>query len=107
MNSANEFGVPLAKDVRVTQETLTVDLNDGRCLSVPLAWFPRLMTGSRRERSHWRLIGEGDGVHWTDLDEDISVEGLLAGRMSGESSRSLQQWLDARPARRVRRGRSA
>ena len=107
MHSTTEISVPLASDVRVSNETLTVDLSDGRTISVPLAWFPRLMSGSQRERGNWRLIGEGDGVHWPDLDEDISVEGLLAGRMSGESGQSLQRWLDARAAKRSRRRRIA
>lgn len=109
MNSANEIGMALAKDVKVTPDALSVELTDGRSLSVPLAWFPRLMNGNQRERGNWRLIGDGDGVHWPDLDEDISVEGLLAGRMSGESPKSLQRWLDARArtAKRSRRRRIA
>jgi hypothetical protein len=85
-----------AQHVVVTNETLTVDLVDGRTISVPLSWYPRLAHGSGAERSHWRFIGDGEGIHWPDLDEDISIEGLLAGRRSGESQRSLGKWLDNR-----------
>jgi hypothetical protein len=107
MNSANENGPVLATSVRVTAESLSVDLTDGRRLSVPLAWYPRLMNGTQKERSNWRLIGEGDGIHWPDLDEDVSVEAMLAGRVSGESARSLQRWLDGRSAKRSGRRRIA
>jgi hypothetical protein len=82
--------------VVVTDDTLTVDLSDGRSVSAPLAWYPRLLYGSAAERQHWRLIGQGVGIHWPELDEDISVEGLLAGRPSAESQRSLKRWLEAR-----------
>lgn len=77
----------------VTDENLVVTLADGRTLSVPLAWYPRLQHGTREERSNWRLIGRGDGIHWPDLDEDISIAGLLAGHPSGESQASLERWL--------------
>jgi hypothetical protein len=80
----------------VSENALTVDLVDGRTISVPVAWYPRLMHGSQEERSHWRLIGQGEGIHWPELDEDICVEHLLAGKPSGESQRSLQRWLSAR-----------
>lgn len=85
-----------ATDVRISDETLTVDLSDGRTLSVPLGWFPRLEHATSDERNNWRLIGKGDGIHWDDLDEDISVEGLLAGKPSGESHASFKKWLNAR-----------
>ncbi len=85
-----------ALDMSVTNDTLTVDLADGRTLSVPLAWYPRLLHGTREERGNWRLIGDGVGIHWPDLDEDISIEGMLLGRRSGERRDSLQRWLDAR-----------
>ena len=91
-----EIEVPFAQDVRVTDDTLSVDLSDGRSISVPVAWFPRLVHASAEERRHWRLIGSGHGIHWEDLDEDISVEGLLAGKPSGESQASLAQWLRQR-----------
>ena len=82
--------------VEITDETLTVDLADGRTLSVPLAWYPRLLHGTPEERRNWRLIGDGVGIHWPDLDEDISTDGLLLGRRSGESQKSLQRWLQSR-----------
>jgi hypothetical protein len=85
-----------AQDVRVSNDTLTVDLSDGRSISVPLAWFPRLSNGTEQERARWRLIGQGQGIHWEDLDEDISVVGLLAGKPSGESQKSLAKWLGQR-----------
>jgi hypothetical protein len=85
-----------ATDVRLTADALVVDLADGRTVSVPLAWFPRLLHGSPHERAHHRLIGDGEGIHWPDLDEDISVQNILAGRTSGESAKSFQRWLEAR-----------
>jgi hypothetical protein len=88
----------LAQDVRVTGDALIVDLVDGRSLSVPLAWYPRLAHGTEAERANWRLIGRGDGIHWPALDEDISVEGLIAGHRSGETDASLRRWLNARKA---------
>jgi hypothetical protein len=88
-----------AQRVTVTEDSLTVDLADGRTISVPLAWYPRLLHGSSEERNNWRLIGGGEGIHWPDLDEDISVENLLAGKPSGESQRSFKRWLEERTAR--------
>ena len=87
-----------ARRVRVTADALVVDLQDGRVVSVPVAWYPRLADGTPRERRHWELIGPGIGIHWPDLDEDISVEGLLAGRRSGETQASLRRWLETRKA---------
>jgi len=80
----------------VTDDTLTVDLNDGRTISVPLAWYPRLAHGTQEERAKWRLIGRGEGIHWPELDDDISVEGLIAGKPSGESQASLARWIETR-----------
>ncbi len=94
--STTEIRVPEATDIAVTDESLTVELSDGRTISVPLAWYPRLTHATPEERSRWRLIGRGEGIHWPDLDEDISVEGLLAGRPSGESQNSLKRWLERR-----------
>lgn len=85
------------KDVQVTYDTLTVDLADGRTISVPVEWYPRLAHGLPQERENWRLIGGGAGIHWSDLDEDISLENLLLGQPSGESQASLQKWLENRP----------
>lgn len=85
-----------AEDVKVTENALTVELSDGRSISVPLAWYPRLVHGTPEELSNWRLVGQGVGIHWPALDEDISVENLLAGRASGESQRSLKRWLSQR-----------
>ncbi len=87
-----------AQHVSVTEDALVVDLVDGRMIAVPLTWYPRLAHGSAAERGRWRLIGEGEGIHWPDLDEDISIEGLLAGRRSGETQTSLRRWLESRKA---------
>jgi hypothetical protein len=95
-SSAIESRPAAAQQVTVTDEALVVDLTDGRTVSVPLAWFPRLLHGTPEERNHWRLIGRGEGIHWPDLDEDISVQNLLAGSPSGESQRSLRRWLESR-----------
>jgi len=97
--SAVEIVIPYVENVTVSQDTLTVDLSDGRTLSVPLAWYPRLSHASSAERKHWRLIGRGVGIHWEDIDEDISVEGLLAGKASGESQASFNKWLTKRSSR--------
>ncbi len=94
--SAVELDVPNAENVSVTEDSLSVDLSDGRTISVPLAWFPRLLHATPEERKNWRLIGKGQGIHWEDIDEDISVEGLLAGRPSGESQASFRKWLNQR-----------
>jgi hypothetical protein len=86
----------LAQSVSVSDDALIADLADGRTITAPLAWFPRLAHGTPTERANWRLIGGGEGIHWPDLDEDISVEGLLMGRRSGESQESLRRWLQVR-----------
>ena len=91
--SGTEIRGAIAQKVVVTDEALIADLADGRTITVPLAWFPRLERGSVDERSNWRLIARGEGIHWPDLDEDISVESLLAGRRSGETQESLRGWL--------------
>jgi hypothetical protein len=85
-----------AQHVSITDDSLTVDLSDGRAVVVPIGWFPRLLHGSPEERGNWHLIGDGEGIHWSDLDEDISVENLILGKPSGESQRSLKLWLDNR-----------
>ena len=91
--SENDRRPAKAQNVAITDDTLTIDLVDGRTVSAPLAWYPRLAHGSPAERSKWRLIGRGEGIHWPDLDEDISVDSVLAGRPSGESQPSLERWL--------------
>jgi hypothetical protein len=85
-----------AEDVSFSESSMTVRLDDGRALSIPLAWYPRLLHGTPAERAKFELIGDGEGIHWPELDEDISVEGLLAGRRSAESDQSLSQWLQRR-----------
>lgn len=88
-----------ATEVGINDRELVVELADGRTVSVPLAWFPRLLHGRPGERANWRLIGGGQGVHWADLDEDIRVADLLDGHRSGESQDSLRRWLKSRGAR--------
>ena len=90
--STVEVRVSDAASVAITENTLTADLSDGRTISVPLTWYPRLVHATMEERCNWRLVGGGAGIHWPDLDEDPSVEGLLAGRPSGESQRSFTRW---------------
>ena len=85
-----------ATAVRVTSDSLSVDLADGRTISAPLAWYPRLLRGAPSERLNFRLIGGGQGIHWPDLDEDISVENILSGKPSSESQESFQKWLGGR-----------
>ncbi len=97
MNSSSvETQPPMAARLEVNEDTLSVELTDGRTISVPLAWYPRLSHGTVEERNRWRLIGDGHGIHWPSLDEDISVENLLAGKRSGESQTSFKRWLDQR-----------
>lgn len=94
MNSlTTEIQYARAEQVMVTDDALIVDMRDGRTISVPLAWYPRLQHGDKSERNHWQLIGGGTGIHWPELDEDISLENLLLGKPSGESLSSLKEWL--------------
>lgn len=83
----------------ISNDTLSIDLEDGRSLSVPISWFPRLAYGSEVERGNAYISGAGYGLHWPDLDEDLSVVGLLTGKKSGESPESLQNWLKSRSER--------
>jgi hypothetical protein len=85
-----------AKSVAITEEALTVCLADGRTITVPLEWFPRLVHATMAERKNWRLIGKGEGLHWPELDEDIKIHDLLLGRRSGESQNSFKRWLQKR-----------
>ena len=98
-SSPTEVSPPLAQDVEVSEDSLTVHLLDGRTVAVPLSWYPRLAHGSQGERARWELMGRGHGIHWPELDEDIAVDDLLAGRRSDESQSSLQKWLRARGRR--------
>ena len=93
---AVKMEIPHAICVKFDEDTLTVELDDGRTVSVPIAWYPRLLNASKEERENWRLIGKGHGINWEALDEDISIEGILAGRPSGESQISLKNWLGSR-----------
>jgi hypothetical protein len=93
---AVEIRIPEALNISLTDDTLSVDLSDGRSISVPIEWYPRLLHASEQERNNWRLVGKGQGIHWEDIDEDISVEGLLAGKPSGESQESFKKWLAKR-----------
>lgn len=93
---ASEIREALATRVEVSEDTLSVELSDGRAISAPLAWYPRLAHASVEERSAWRLIGGGRGIHWSAIDEDISVANLLAGQPSAESQRSFKKWLAGR-----------
>jgi hypothetical protein len=88
--------IPLIQKVTITDDTLSVDLSDGRTISVPLAWYPRLLNGSILERNDYRLIADGSGIHWHQLDEDISLKNLILGQPSGESQTSFQRWLKNR-----------
>ncbi len=97
--SPAETGATTADNVRITRNSIVVDLSDDRTIKVPLSWYPRLQHGTAKERENWRLIGAGTGIHWSDLDEDVSVDGLLAGRSSGESPSSLNKWLASRSKR--------
>ena len=105
--SAVNIEVPNAERVTVTDDTLSVDLSDGRTISVPLSWYPRLLHASQKERKNWRLIGKGQGIHWQAIDEDISVEGLLAGKASAESQSSFAAWLANRKPPRSKRWNEA
>lgn len=85
-----------ATSVRVSDDALIVGLSDGRTVSAPLAWYPRLLNGTQAERDDHQFIGDGLGIHWPQLDEDVSVEGIVAGRRSHESKESFEQWLISR-----------
>jgi hypothetical protein len=88
-------------DVRVDEHVLTVDLDDGRTITVPVLWFPRLSEATSDELANWRFIGDGEGIHWPDLDEDVKVQHLLKGRGSNESDASLKRWLEAREQKKA------
>ena len=97
MNSLEtEIQEPKAKSIKISDDSLSVDLFDGRTIIVPLLWYPRLWHGSNEERNNFELIDEGSIIHWPDLDEDLSLSGIVAGRKSGESQKSLKLWLKNR-----------
>ena len=100
MNGTRSAVVTLALarvvNVMVTDDTLSVDLEDGRTLSVPIGWYPRLAYGTPAERANFQISGAGYGIHWPDLDEDIGVEGLMLGKKSTESPASFERWLQRR-----------
>ena len=91
-----ELRMASAQGVSITEDELVLELTDGRTIAIPLVWYPRLYHGTGEERNNWRFIGDGEGIHWPELDEDISVEHLILGVPSGESQRSLQKWLKER-----------
>lgn len=97
-SSGTDLREAKAQKFTVTDDSLVADLADGRTITVPITWFPRLVQGTPAERANWRLIGCGTGIHWPDFDEDISVTSLLAGRRSGETQESLRRWLESRKA---------
>ena len=99
-SSTLEIQIPTIRAVEVSRTTLTFTVEDGRSVSAPIDWYPRLAAGTVEECENWSLIGAGYGAHWPDLDEDISIEALLQGRRSLESERSFRAWLDRRPERR-------
>ncbi len=100
MNGTHSAAVTLtlAKvvNVIVTDDTLSVDLEDGRTVAVPIGWYPRLAYGTPAERANLQISGAGYGIHWPDLDEDIGVEGLVLGKRSRESTASFERWLEGR-----------
>jgi len=91
-----------AQAVEMREECLVVDLVDGRTMTVPLLWYPRLWYGTEKERAHFEILGDGRYIHWPDLDEDLSIAGMLAGRRSGESPESLKRWLATRETKTAR-----
>lgn len=90
------LSLPRITNVLVTDDTVSVDLEDGRTISVPIAWYPRLAHGTPEERAHFQISGAGYGIHWPELDEDIGIEGLLLGKKSSESPVSFERWLQRR-----------
>ncbi len=90
--------IPTIQQATLTDDKLSVDLSHGHTISVPLVWYPRLLHGSTEERNNWRFIGGGKGIHWEQLDEDISAQNLILGQPSGESQKSFQRWFSNRVA---------
>ena len=90
------LSLPRITGVSVTDDTLSVDLEDGRTIAVPIGWYPRLAHGNSVERTNVQIAGSGFGLHWPDLDEDIGIEGIVLGKRSNESSQSFEKWLASR-----------
>ena len=101
MSTSAAIDAFVATEVKVTSDALVVGLRDGRVVSVPLTWYPRLAAATPSERRRWELIGPGIGIHWPAIDEDVSVAALLAGQGSNESVRSLRRWQASRPANKA------
>ena len=98
MNGIHSAAITLARvtNVNVTDDTLSIDLEDGRSIAIPIGWDPRLAYGTPAERANFEISGAGYGIHWPDLDEDIGVEGILSGKKSNESQASFERWLKQR-----------
>ena len=93
LSATVNLALPRLVSVSLSDDTLAVDLEDGRTISVPVSWYPRLAHGTPDEKAHFETSGGGFGIYWPELDEDISVEGMLLGRKSTESPASFQRWL--------------
>lgn len=106
MNGTHSATLTLIRiiNVTVTDDTLSVDLEDGRTIAIPIGWYPRLAYGTSAERSNFQISGAGYGIHWPDLDEDIGVEGILLGKKSMESQASFKRWLQRRTDQQVDQG---
>ncbi len=97
--SATDLDVPTATSARVVDDALVIELADGRTITTPIAWYPRLLHATSAERDNLRLIGKGHGIHWPDVEEDISVESVVRGKPSMESAASLKRWIAARESK--------
>jgi hypothetical protein len=95
-SSARDIVIPCAVSAKVTSDSLIVELDDGRTISAPVSWYPRLHHATASERANLRFTGRGEGIRWDEIDEDISIDSLLAGRASQESQDSLAKWLKGR-----------
>lgn len=93
MNTLSLEHETLVNKISFSADAFTVHLNDSRHMTIPLAWYPRLLAGKKQEREKYELIGNGEGIHWPALDEDILLDGLLSGRPSQENQSSLRKWL--------------
>ena len=98
-SAVETLALPRIIRVAVTDDTVSVDLEDGRSIAVPMGWYPRLAHGTPTERANVEISGAGYGMHWPELDEDIGIEGLLMGKQSTESAASFERWLQRRQER--------